>query len=206
MRKVRQTSKLWLQQLMLFGAVSATTLLTSQVAMADEHVIQSGDSFYSIAQQYGMDMYELAAMNNLDVSSLILPGQVLTVANPTPAVVEVDEANEEYTGSYPIGQCTWGVKQLAPWVGEWWGNGGDWAGTASWLGYQIGTTPMVGSIICWTDGGYGHVAYVIDVQSETSIQVLEANFNGQQWIDNYRGWFNPYDGATPGEVTYIYPY
>ncbi|WP_425507451.1 CHAP domain-containing protein [Streptococcus pacificus] len=191
---------------MLVGAVSATTLLANEVALADEHVIQNGDSFYSIAQQYGMDMYELAAMNNLDVSSLILPGQVLTVSTPAPAPVEVSQGTEGYTGSYPIGQCTWGVQQLAPWVGEWWGNGGDWAGTASWLGYQIGKTPMVGSIICWTDGGYGHVAYVIDVQSETSIQVLEANFNGQQWIDNYRGWFNPYDGVTPGEVTYIYPY
>ncbi|MGT2771883.1 CHAP domain-containing protein [Streptococcus marimammalium] len=203
MKKTKQTSKLWLYQLILVGAVSTTSFLANEMAFADEHVIQSGDSFYSIAQQYDMDMYELAAMNNLDISSLILPGQILTVTNSTPVPVEV---SKEYTGSYPIGQCTWGVKQLAPWVGEWWGNGGDWAGTASWLGYQIGTTPMVGSIICWTDGGYGHVGYVIDVQNETSIQILEANFNDQQWIDNYRGWFNPYDGVTPGEVTYIYPY
>ena len=28
--------------------------------------------------------------------------------------------------SYPVGECTWGAKTLAPWAGDYWGNGGQW--------------------------------------------------------------------------------
>ncbi len=40
----------------------------------------------------------------------------------------VSEVAVEYTANtYPAGQCTWGAKEMAPWVGNYWGNGGDWA-------------------------------------------------------------------------------
>lgn len=55
----------------------------------------------------------------------------------------------------------------------------------------MGTTPVVGSIAVWADGGFGHVAYVTGVDEVGNIQVLEANYNGRQWIDYHRGWFNP---------------
>ena len=42
-----------------------------------------------------------------------------------------------------------------------------------------------------------------DVQSDGSVQVLEANYNRQKQIDNYRGYFNPNEFM--GGVTYIYP-
>ncbi|WP_153049384.1 CHAP domain-containing protein, partial [Streptococcus suis] len=80
-----------------------------------------------------------------------------------------------YTANtYPVGQCTWGVKELAPWVGNYWGNGGDWAASAAAQGYTVGTTPQVGAVIVWTDGGYGHVAYVTDVAADGTIQVMES--------------------------------
>ncbi|MFV8043313.1 CHAP domain-containing protein [Streptococcus hyovaginalis] len=107
--------------------------------------------------------------------------------------------------SYPVGQCTWGAKTLAPWAGNNWGNGGDWAASAAAAGFATGTTPQVGALIVWTDGGYGHVAYVTDIDANGNIQVMEANYNGSQSIDNYRGWFNPLASGTPGYVTYIYP-
>lgn len=106
-------------------------------------------------------------------------------------------------GSYPAGQCTWGVKVLAPWAGPYWGNGADWSYSAEAAGFKVGTTPMVGSIISWDDGGYGHVAYVTAVNGN-QIQVLESNYNGRQWIGNHRGgWFNPI--GIMGQVRYIYP-
>ena len=186
---------------------------------ADSHTIQEGDSFFSIASQYGMDMYELAAMNNMTVNSLILPGQQINVTNnvaESNAAAIAPETTEADTGeiaaepavpesTYPIGQCTWGVKELASWAGDWWGNGGDWAASAAEQGFAIGTTPAAGAIVCWTDGGYGHVAYVMEVGENGQIQVLESNYKDQQWIDNYRGWFDPNDGVTPGTVSYIYP-
>lgn len=43
------------------------------------YTIQSGDSFWSIAQRYGMNMYTLAANNGLNINSTIYPGQRLKV-------------------------------------------------------------------------------------------------------------------------------
>lgn len=105
--------------------------------------------------------------------------------------------------SYPVGECTWGAKTLAPWAGDYWGNGGQWAASAAAAGFRTGSQPQVGAIACWNDGGYGHVAVVTAVQSTTSIQVSESNYNGIRSIGNYRGWFNP--TTAQGTVTYIYP-
>ncbi|MDQ0222669.1 surface antigen [Streptococcus moroccensis] len=109
------------------------------------------------------------------------------------------------TNTYPMGQCTWGVKVLAPWVGDYWGNAADWVASAQAAGYQVGTTPQEGAVAVWFDGGYGHVAYVVDVQSDTAIQVLESNYNGIMQIGNYRGIFDPTDPAYGYSVMYIYP-
>ena len=105
--------------------------------------------------------------------------------------------------SYPVGECTWGAKVLAPWAGDYWGNGAQWAASAAAAGFRTGSQPQVGAIACWNDGGYGHVAVVTAVQSTTSIQVSESNYLGNRSIGNYRGWFNPVNAQ--GSVTYIYP-
>ena len=105
--------------------------------------------------------------------------------------------------SYPVGECTWGAKVLAPWAGDYWGNGAQWAASAAAAGFRTGSQPQVGAIACWNDGGYGHVAVVTAVQSTTSIQVSESNYLGVRSIGNYRGWFNPVNAQ--GTVTYIYP-
>lgn len=105
--------------------------------------------------------------------------------------------------SYPVGECTWGAKVLAPWAGDYWGNGAQWAASAAAAGFRTGSQPQVGAIACWNDGGYGHVAVVTAVQSPTSIQVSESNYLGIRSIGNYRGWFNPVNAQ--GSLTYIYP-
>ncbi len=111
------------------------------------------------------------------------------------------------TNTYPVGQCTWGVKSLAPWIPNWLGNAGGWAVNARAKGFRVGTTPRVGSIVVWPHdgGGYGHVAYVTHVSSNTRIQVKEANYAGKHYIGNFRGWFNPLDSFWGGDVSYIYP-
>lgn len=106
-------------------------------------------------------------------------------------------------GTYPVGQCTWGVKSVAPWVGDYWGNAGQWASSAAAAGFTVNQTPAPGSVIVWVDGGYGHVGYVTDVQSTTSIKIVEANYNGNGTIQDYRGWFNPLN--TYGTIYYIHP-
>ena len=124
---------------------------------------------------------------------------------PTPTVSKPRPTYNTSASTYPAGQCTWGAKTLCPWAGDFWGNGGQWATSAAAAGFRTGSTPQVGAIICWNDGGYGHVAVVTAVESATRIQVSEANYDGSgtQPIGNYRGWFNPH--ASRGSVSYIYP-
>ena len=105
--------------------------------------------------------------------------------------------------SYPTGECTWGAKTLAPWVGDYWGNGAQWATSAAAAGFRTGSTPQVGAIACWNDGAYGHVAVVTAVESNTRIQVSESNYGKKRYIGNHRGWFNP-TTTSEGFVTYIY--
>lgn len=111
---------------------------------------------------------------------------------------------EPTANTYPWGQCTWGVKNLAPWAGPFWGNADQWANSAAAEGFEVGTTPVAGAIAVWSGM---HVAYVTDVQNEHSIQVLESNYGGNQNIGNYRGWFDPtaQHGFGGGTVSYIYP-
>ncbi|XEO94584.1 CHAP domain-containing protein [Latilactobacillus sakei] len=80
--------------------------------------------------------------------------------------------------SYAWGQCTWYVKQVAPWAGNNWGNGGQWGASASAAGFRVDHTPSAGAIIVfvpgqsvggqWTaDPTYGHVGYVQSVSGNS---------------------------------------
>ena len=142
-----------------------------------------------------------AAQPQATVSTPAAPAvQTQTVA--TPAATSRPTYSSS-ASSYPVGECTWGAKVLAPWAGDYWGNGAQWAASAAAAGFRTGSQPQVGAIACWNDGGYGHVAVVTAVQSTTSIQVSESNYLGIRSIGNYRGWFNPVNAQ--GSVTYIYP-
>ena len=130
--------------------------------------------------------------------------QPVTQTQATAQVATVSrQTYSSSASSYPVGECTWAAKTLAPWAGDYWGNGGQWAASAAAAGFRTGSQPQVGAIACWNDGGYGHVAVVTAVQSTTSIQVSESNYLGNRSIGNYRGWFNPVNAQ--GTVTYIYP-
>ena len=123
---------------------------------------------------------------------------------PAPTPVSHRPTYSTNASSYPTGECTWGAKTLAPWAGDYWGNGAQWATSAAAAGFRTGSQPQVGAIACWNDGGYGHVAVVTAVSSSSSIQVSESNYGGDRTIGNKRGWFNP-TTTSEGYVTYIYP-
>ena len=118
----------------------------------------------------------------------------------TPQASSISPSINPSANSYPWGQCTWGVKVLAPWAGDYWGNANQWTASATAAGFETGTTPRAGAIAVWLGN---HVAYVTDVDPSGQIQVLESNYAGNPSIANYRGWFN-LNGAQ-GSVSYIYP-
>ena len=126
---------------------------------------------------------------------------------PAPAAETPKVSAASTPNTYPVGQCTWGAKSLASWVGNYWGNAKNWIASAQAAGHSVGTTPVVGAIAVWPNdgGGYGHVAYVTSASGANSIQVMESNYAGNMSIGNYRGTFDPTSSAHGGSVYYIYP-
>ena len=140
----------------------------------------------------------------------VLAEEVLAEEAPVEEAPAELAATYEYASTpntYPVGQCTWGAKTMAPWVGNYWGNAKDWIASAQAAGHSVGTTPVAGAIAVWPNdgGGYGHVAYVTSASGANSIQVMESNYAGNMSISNYRGTFDPTSSAHGGSVFYIYP-
>lgn len=179
--------------------------LLEQKAAAQKAAEAAAAAEAAYRSQQASQLQAIQASGNTNLSAQIqaVSGGTPAAAAPAPAATVSNVSYSSDASTYPVGQCTWGAKTLAPWAGNYWGNGGQWAASAAAAGFRVGSQPQVGAIACWTDGGYGHVAVVTAVQSLTSIQVSEANYLGQQSIGNYRGWFDP--TTAQGTVSYIYP-
>lgn len=178
--------------------------LLEQKAAAQKAAEAAAAAEAAYRSQQASQLQAIQASGNTNLSAQIQAVSGGThAAAPAPAAAVSNVSYSSDASTYPVGQCTWGAKTLAPWAGNYWGNGGQWAASAAAAGFRVGSQPQVGAIACWTDGGYGHVAVVTAVQSSTSIQVSEANYLGQQSIGNYRGWFDP--TTAQGTVSYIYP-
>ena len=53
-------------------------------SLGGQYVVQSGDTLYSISRKSGISLNQLLSLNGLSTSSLILPGQALSLGNTTP--------------------------------------------------------------------------------------------------------------------------
>ncbi|NWK83246.1 CHAP domain-containing protein [Staphylococcus sp. GSSP0090] len=107
--------------------------------------------------------------------------------NEADAAEQTQPSNQSTTQStsgssanlYTAGQCTWYVyDKVGGDIGSTWGNANNWASAASSAGYTVDNSPEAGSILQSTAGGYGHVAYVENVNSDGSVEVSEMNYNG----------------------------
>ena len=172
------------------AAAEAEAAYKARQTSQQQSVVASGNTTLS-------DQVQATSSSSSDDDSSYTPA-------PAPTPTRQRPTYSTNASSYPTGECTWGAKTLAPWAGDYWGNGAQWATSAAAAGFRTGSTPQVGAIACWNDGGYGHVAVVTAVSSTTSIQVSESNYGGDRTIGNKRGWFNP-TTTSEGYVTYIYP-
>lgn len=179
----------------------ASLLEKKAVAEAEAKAAAEAEATYK-AKQASQEQTVVASGNTTFTAEVQAVSE--SSSSYTPALVKHHPTYSTNASSYPTGECTWGAKTLAPWAGDYWGNGAQWATSAAAAGFRTGSTPQVGAIACWNDGGYGHVAVVTAVSSSTSIQVSESNYGGNRTIGNKRGWFNP-TTTSEGFVTYIYP-
>ena len=187
--------KIFIKTALVVASTALSAIAGLQVAHADSYVVQQGDSFFGIASAHGMSPYDLAAKNGKSIFDTINPGDVLEVdgatssyansgygvSNNADLVSDVDDVvlntPTDYGNSYPIGQCTWGVKELAPWASNWWGNANTWATSARAAGFVVNNTPAPGAIFQTTAGYYGHVGIVERVENGV-VYVSDMNYAG----------------------------
>ena len=192
---------------------------TTEVAAYQEAATSEAVSETPVASEAPASVVPVAtseAVSEAPAASEV-PAEQLAAASEAPESSEVPAEQPAATSeaapaastpnTYPVGQCTWGAKSLAPWAGNNWGNAKDWIASAQAAGHSVGTTPVAGAIAVWPKdgGGYGHVAYVTSASGVNSIQVMESNYAGNMLIGNYRGTFDPTSSAHGGSVFYIYP-
>lgn len=170
-----------------------------------EKAVVTNSANTSLEQEVSAVSTPSAPITSEEVAPSSEPQEEVATPTVTPTVTSTASRPRYNTdaSSYPMGECTWGAKTLAPWAGDYWGNGAQWATSAAAAGFRTGSTPQVGAIACWNDGAYGHVAVVTAIESNTRIQVSESNYGKKRYIGNHRGWFNP-TTTSEGFVTYIY--
>ena len=203
---------------------AATSVASSEVAATSEAVAQPSETPVSETSTASEAAQEPASSETSEVQpesaapavseapvsvAPVVTSEAAPAASEAPApAAETHKVSAASTpNTYPVGQCTWGVKSLAPWAGNNWGNAKNWIASAQAAGHSVGTTPVAGAIAVWPNdgGGYGHVAYVTSASGANSIQVMESNYAGNMSISNYRGTFDPTSSAHGGSVFYIYP-
>jgi len=102
--------------------------------------------------------------------------ETLTFLNQAPSI-EVAESQGFYMGApvpgdtYAWGNCTYWAFAMRLWANKPipsnWGNANTWDDNAVLDGYVVDHTPKVGAVMQTDEGGYGHVAYVTEVDAKT---------------------------------------
>lgn len=183
------------------GAAAAFGGATA-VASADSVTIKAGDTLFSIAAEHGVSVNDLAQINNVTDPNMIFVGETLELSddasqpaaqaetsNESTEVAELAQGSRQVSdasNSYPAGQCTWFVKNAAPWVGNNWGNASGWGASAAAAGRSVNGTPDAGSVVVFAPGqggasGFGHVGVVDSVNSDGSISISEGNYGGMAY-------------------------
>ena len=115
-----------------------------------------------------------------------------TVGTLSPKLVMNIEAMGLHYARFPdydTYQCTWWAamrrNQIGKPVDAHMGNGAQWNDTAARLGYKVSNSPKPGDVMCFeggvlgSDGYYGHVAVVEQVNSDGSILISQS---GTGWM------------------------
>ncbi|WP_251548058.1 LysM peptidoglycan-binding domain-containing protein [Limosilactobacillus caecicola] len=104
------------------------------------YTVQRGDSWWSIAHKYGMDMYTLASLNNQTINNAIYPGEVLRVADKDDSKKVDNKVNQ------PIAQPNTGSNTWTDNMGDTWHKENGTFTSTTWLHLRWGAKPSSSAI------------------------------------------------------------
>jgi surface antigen len=184
----------WSNNLSSADAINPGTHLVVPPVNGIVYTVKAGDTPTSLALQFNASADEITAYNDAEISGLT-PGEQIIIPNATENSAATTagipsaslNGNFAFGGSNPVygyngydfGNCTWYVANHIA-VPANWGNASTWAFYAARSGWQVSSTPTVGSIAqtALTAGGEGHVAIVTAVNSDGTITISEMNHEG----------------------------
>lgn len=192
---VTSNSIIWSNNLTTAGALTPGTTLFIPPVNGVVYMVKAGDTTASLAVQFGVNASQITAYNDVGADGLkpgqhiIIPGATHNNSGATAASISTADGFGGDSGSwlwgsgpvygyngYDYGYCTWYVATQEP-VPANWGNASTWAYYATLSGWNVSTTPSVGSIAQTADaaGGEGHVAIVTGVNADGTINIRDMN-------------------------------
>jgi surface antigen len=169
------------------------------------YTVSAGDTPDSLAAKFRANKDKIIAYNDAELNGLTVGSRIIIpdatsvvaasaasvsrAAAPAGAVAWGSAPVYGYNG-YDYGYCTWYVAtQIA--VPANWGNASTWAYYAASSGWNVSSTPTVGSIAQtpYAAGGLGHVAIVTAVNGD-QIQIRDMNGIAGWGRVGYSGWLS----------------
>ena len=140
-------------------------------------VLEIGVTTYSIKKMIAVVFIAMMVILSLPVLVVASMGTSALTFLATSPNAKAAESKGFYMGemvpgnTYEWGNCTYWAYAMRVWagnpIGKWWGNANTWDDSARNEGYVVNRTPAVGAVFQTDEGKWGHVAYVIRVDSIT---------------------------------------
>ena len=143
------------------------------------YTVKSGDSWWKIAHNHGMDMYALAKLNNQTINNVIYPGEVLRVADGGDGTHVTNKVNQ------PIAQPS----QSGSWrdgLGDTWHRENGTFTSTTWLHLRWGAKPS-SSAIAYVGPGTT-IKYDAWSKHDGFIYVRQPRSNGYGYIAVRNAW------------------
>lgn len=131
----------------------------------------------SLKRYFAITLATLTFIMVLPVMAVFAMGNdVVSFLSGTSSAVSAEEQGFYMGGpvngdTYAWGNCTYWAFANRLWIGKaiptTWGNANTWDDNAIFGGYLVNHIPQVGAVMQTDDGGFGHVAYVTNIDSET---------------------------------------
>ena len=143
------------------------------------YTVKSGDSWWKIAHDHGMDMYALAKLNNQTINNAIYPGEVLRVADGGDGTHVTNKVNQ------PIAQPSQGGSWRDGLGDTWYRENGTFTST-TWLHLRWGAKPS-SSAIAYVGPGTT-IKYDAWSKHDGFIYVRQPRSNGYGYIAVRNAW------------------